>query len=115
MRTSSAKAKGRRLQQRVVADLLATFPTLTPDDITSRSMGAGGSDVLLSPAAAYLFPYAVECKNTERLALWESWTQASANAGDLRAPLLVVSRNRTSPLAVQDWADFLALCRLARR
>lgn len=113
MKTSSAKAKGRRLQQRVAADIVATFG-FHPDDATSRSSGATGTDVLLSGAAAARFPYAVECKNQERVALWEAWRQAEANAGDDRAPLLVLARNRQEPLAVLTWEDFLWLAQKAR-
>ena len=54
MKTQSCKSKGRRLQQKVVADVLAAFPHLQPDDVRSTSMGCGGEDVQLSPAAAWL-------------------------------------------------------------
>lgn len=109
VKTSSAKGKGRRLQQRIVRDILAAFPHLTPDDVTSRSMGASGVDVLLSPAAQAVFPFAVESKNCERIALWQAQRQAEANATATLAPLLVVARNRTEPLAVLPWNDLVAL------
>ena len=50
MKTSSAKAKGRRLQQKVRDLLLETFTELEPDDIRSTSMGVSGEDLQLSPA-----------------------------------------------------------------
>ena len=113
MNPQSCKAKGRRLQQAVARDLIATF-ALHPDDVTSRSSGAAGTDVLLSGVAAAVFPYAVECKNQERLNLWEAWAQAEANAGEDRAPMLVVCRNRHTPLAVVSWEELLWLTRKAR-
>ena len=113
VKSASAKAKGRRLQQQVARDILARFPGLTPDDITSRSSGAGGTDLLLSPAALRVFPYAVEAKNQERVNLWEALAQAEANAGGL-VPLVVLARNRTKPVAVVDWQAFLWLCAQAR-
>ena len=47
MKTSSAKAKGRRLQQKVRDLLLETFTELQPDDIRSTSMGVSGEDLQL--------------------------------------------------------------------
>ena len=45
MRTQSKKAKGRRLQQ-WVRDLLIEKLEVHPEDIESRSMGAGGEDLI---------------------------------------------------------------------
>ena len=50
MRTSSAKAKGRRLQQHV-RDVLIEQLEIHPEDIESRSMGAGGEDLIMARAA----------------------------------------------------------------
>ena len=72
MKTSSAKAKGRRLQQKVRDLLLETFTELEPDDIRSTSMGVSGEDLQLSPAARKLIPFAIECKNQEKLNVWDS-------------------------------------------
>ena len=47
MKTQSAKAKGRRLQQ-WVRDLLIEELEIHPEDVESRSMGAGGEDLILS-------------------------------------------------------------------
>jgi hypothetical protein len=105
MKTSSAKSKGRRLQQWVRCLLISTFD-LESDDVHSRSMGAGGEDVMLSPKARAIFPYSIECKNVEKLNLWESWKQAEANAGGYE-PLLIIKRNRQKPLAVVDAEHFI--------
>ena len=105
MKTSSAKSKGRRLQQWVRCLLISTFD-LEPDDVHSRSMGAGGEDVMLSPKARAIFPYSIECKNVEKLNLWEAWKQAEANAGGYE-PLLIIKRNRQKPLAVVDAENFI--------
>ena len=43
MRTSSRNAKGRRLQQKFM-QLLIERLDIDPEDIESRSMGAGGED-----------------------------------------------------------------------
>ena len=107
MRASSAKSKGRRLQQWVRSLLIKVFD-LEEDDVHSRSMGAGGEDIMLSPKARVIFPYSVECKNQERLNLWEAWKQAEANAGDYE-PCVIIKKNRHKPLAVVDAEHFIGL------
>ena len=47
MKTQSAKAKGRRLQQ-WFRDLLIEELEVHPEDIESRSMGAGGEDLIMA-------------------------------------------------------------------
>lgn len=108
MKPSSAKQKGRVFQQFIVAKLLALFPQLEPDDCQNRSMGAGGEDVMLSPAARKLAPISIECKNQEALNIWSSFAQCKANAGKYQ-PVLLIKRNRTQPLAVVDLDYFLEL------
>ena len=62
MNTQSAKAKGRKLQQ-WVRDAIISACNLQADDVQSRSMGAGGEDIMLSPTARAEFPFSIECKN----------------------------------------------------
>lgn len=114
IKTSSAKAKGRRLQQEVAALILATFPTLEPDDARSTSMGAGGEDVQLSPAARRVFPFTVECKQRAEHAVYTFYDQASAHGKKERAagkpgyePLVVVRADGRKALAVIDLNFFL--------
>lgn len=66
-------------------------------------MGESGIDIKLSALARKLFPYAVECKNTEKLNLFEAWNQATANAEkENLSPLLIVKKNRTKAVMVLD-------------
>lgn len=109
MKTQSAKAKGRKLQQHVRDGILERFPTLEPDDVRSTSMGAGGEDVQLSPAARQLFPYQVECKSLASVAVYKHYEQATGH--DDYEPLLVIKQNRSKPLAVVDLEHFLDLVR----
>ena len=108
MKTSSCKAKGRKLQQWVRDIILESFPSLEADDVRSTSMGAGGEDVQLSPAARKLFPYSVECKSVEKLNVWAAYEQAEANSGKYE-PILVMKKNRKKPLVVLDAEAFIAL------
>lgn len=99
MKTSSAKAKGRRLQQYVRDLILQAFPVLEDDDVRSTSMGASGEDLLLSPAARKLFPFSVECKNQEKISIWDSLAQCEMNAKEGVSPLLVFKRNHSKTYA----------------
>ena len=55
MKTQSAKAKGRKLQQ-WVRDQIIEQLEVHPEDIESRSMGAGGEDLIMARAARQKFP-----------------------------------------------------------
>ena len=91
MRTQSKKAKGRRLQQ-WVRDLLIEKLEVHPEDIESRSMGAGGEDLIMSRSAREKFPYSIECKNQESLNIWKSYEQAQQNSGNYE-PIVIIKRN----------------------
>ena len=105
MKTQSAKAKGRRLQQ-WIRDVLIEKLNIHPEDIESRSMGAGGEDLIMARAARELFPYSVECKNQEKINVWESYKQADDNSKDYE-PIVVLKRNNTKPLVLVDAEYFV--------
>jgi hypothetical protein len=106
MKPRSAKAKGRRFQSEVKELILESFPLLEPDDVKPAIMGESGEDIKLSPAARKLFPYAVECKNTEKLNIWSALEQAEANAKNQNTPLLFFKRNRSKAYVAME-ADHL--------
>ena len=112
MKPSSAKNKGRRLQQWVRDLILENFTDLEPDDVRSTSMGAGGEDLQLSPAARRHFPYSVEAKNVEKLNVWNAYEQAEANSGK-HEPILIMKKNRKKPLVVLDAEAFMELVKRA--
>lgn len=103
MKTQSAKAKGRRLQQ-WIRDQLIEHLNVHPEDIESRSMGAGGEDLIMARAARSKFPYSIECKNVEKLNVWDAYSQAQENSGDYE-PIVVMKKNGKKPLVVLD-ADY---------
>ena len=108
MKTRSAKNKGKRLQNKVRDLILEKFTQLEEDDVRSTTMGDSGEDVLLSPAARKLFPFATECKNQEKLNIWEAYKQASDNAGKYE-PICVIKRNNQKPLVLIDAEYFMRL------
>ena len=105
MKTQAKKAKGRRLQQQFM-QLLIEKLNIDPEDIESRSMGAGGEDLIMSKAARDKFPYSIECKNQERMNIWQAWEQANNNKGTYE-PLVVIKKNGVRPLVVLDAENFL--------
>jgi len=107
MKPQSAKAKGRKLQQ-WMRDKLIEELDIHPEDIESRSMGAGGEDLIMARAARQNFPFSIECKNVEKLNVWDSYEQASANSGK-HEPLLVMKKNGKKPLVVLDAESFIKL------
>lgn len=97
MTPSSAKAKGRGFQQ-TIRDRIVQSAEIHPDDVMSRGMGQAGTDIYLSVAARHNFPFAVECKNVERLNIWQAIQQTEINAGkEGLTPMLAFRRNRQRP------------------
>lgn len=114
MKTSSAKAKGRRHQQDVAQRIRATFD-LPESDVKSLPMGSQGCDVWMSAHAFDNFPFAIECKNQEAINIWAAFKQAEDNAKNSRGveegyPLVVFTRNRAAePLATLRFSDLLKI------
>lgn len=102
MKTSSAKSKGRKLQQWVRDLFLLLGVNLEPDDVRSTSMGASGEDVLLSPAARKQFPFSIECKSRKAFAVYKDYDQAVENCPEGAEPVLVLKANRRKPMVMVD-------------
>jgi len=107
MKPQSAKAKGRRLQQQF-RDLLIEELKIHPEDIESRSMGAGGEDLIMARAAREKFPYSIECKNVEKLNVWEAYKQAEENSKNYE-PVVVMKKNNHKTLVVIDAEHFVKI------
>lgn len=106
MKTSSAKSKGRRFQQEIRDLILENFKQLEPDDVRSTGMGQPGEDLLLSPAARKVFPFASECKNQETTSIWQWIKQAEENSNGHK-PLVLFKRNRSKSYAVIEVNDLM--------
>ena len=107
MKTQSAKAKGRKLQK-WFRELLIDVLEIHEEDIESRSMGAGGEDLIMARAARTKFPYSIECKNQETLNIWKAYEQATENSGNYE-PVCFIKRNKQKPLVVIDAEYFIRL------
>ena len=116
IKTSSAKAKGRRHQQWVRDKILSLFPkALLPDDVRSTSMGAGGEDIQLSTAARRLFPYSIECKAFKSFAIYKVMYQAAENCPKGAEPVAIIKGDRQKPLAVMDAEHFFKLTKKGKK
>lgn len=121
IKTSSAKAKGRKLQQDVcrMVSRITGVPYTQGEDglIESRGMGQSGVDVSLRGVAKELFPYAVECKAQENLNLMESILQAKANCSEgYSSWLLIHDRKKLDePVVVMPISEFERLMLLVAK
>ncbi len=112
MRTSSAKAKGRRLQNEVRELLLEYFKDQLEDgDIKTALMGESGEDIKRSPLAKKILPFSFECKNQEKLNIWSALEQATTNCGEGDSAVVVFKRNRSDTYIALKFEDFLELLR----
>jgi hypothetical protein len=108
MNPKSSKAKGRKLQNNVRDLLREAFTSLEPDDIKSQIMGMSGEDIVLSPAAQKKIPYSFECKNVERLNIWDAIDQAKSNCGE-RTPVVVFKKNHKDPYITITLEHFIEM------
>jgi hypothetical protein len=91
MRTSSAKAKGRRGAQ-LAAKILQD---LYKNKIMIASSGTNGEDLTIIRHPDDLnVVFSVEVKNQEKLNLLDAWGQCVANCPEGSVPLLCHTRNR---------------------
>jgi hypothetical protein len=109
LKTSSAKAKGRKLQQ-WFAQLMVDTLKLHEEDLESRPMGSQGEDIIMGRESREKFPYSIECKNQEAVNVWKAYEQASENCKGYE-PLVVIKRNRHKPLVLVDAEHFVDLHR----
>lgn len=112
---ASRKQKGRKFQQEVRDKILEAFPPLEPDDVVSTSMGAGGEDIKLSPAARKLFPYSVECKSVAKAALYSWYEQAKANCPKGTEPIVCAKANRKTPVVIVSLDHYMELTKRKKK
>lgn len=117
MKTSSCKAKGRRLQQLVAQKISEAIglPCGKDQPIESRPMGQSGVDIRLDKEAIKLFNYSVECKNAENFSIPAWIKQAQENQIKGTDWLLVVAKNRTKPIVILDIDAFFSIIQKLQR
>lgn len=110
----SAKAKARRLQDKVRDAIRADNPDLDPADVMGCPMGSAGADIILTPAAKRVHPYSYEAKAHANCFAKAYAALDQANRDDGLMPVAVVQHDRAKPLAILHLDDLRELQRLAR-
>lgn len=109
MKHRSGKAKGKRFEDEIVKDLRFIFGC-SDDEIRRNPASCVGSDVVIAENVSERAPFSIECKNREKIAIWETIRQAEDNARkEGRLPLIVFKRNRSRKYAVVNWETLLFL------
>lgn len=107
--SKTRKAKDHNFKVALAADMVRTLG-IDSGDIVIPPSSFPGIDIILSPEALKKFPFGVECKAQEAIALPAWWKQCTRNAAaEGLTPLLVLRRNREDALAVMRWSDLLKL------
>lgn len=111
IKVSSRKAKGRRLQNLVAGKIskILNIPWGKDKLIQGREMGQSGVDIKLYGEAKEKFPFAIECKNTEKMSLTSWVKQAKENLGDFKYWMIVYKKNNFKPVVILDLDDFIKI------
>ena len=113
----SAKARARWLQDWVAERIgNLTGHAWGHDDehlIEPRPMGQKGVDVILRGVVRRLFPFSVECKNSEQWSVPAAIKQARDNTQEGTDWLLFLKRNGLKPVVVLDAELFFKIVGLA--
>lgn len=111
IKPSSAKAKGRKLQQWVAKQIskITGLPHGKDEVIESREMGQTGVDIKLYGTAKEKFPFSVECKWQETWKLPSFIKDAKDNQIEGTDWLLFMTKNRYDVVVVMDANAFLDL------
>lgn len=115
MSTASRKAKGRNLQYWVAGKVAELFGlTFSYGDdlcpVKSRGMGQSGKDVYLTDSKLdELFPFDIECKNTEQAPVYSFIEQAKSNARAEDSWLVIHKKNRSKPIVIMDAEKFFEI------
>jgi hypothetical protein len=108
MKTASCKAKGRRLAQEIKDLLLKYAPDITDRDIQVTPSGVTGPDLHLSAHADTKFPFVIECKNQEKLNIWNALSQLDKHDG-WGTKVLFFRRNKSKTYVTLEAEEFLKL------
>ncbi len=111
MKPSSAKGKGRRLQQWAAEKIakLVGEPHGKDQPVESRPMGQSGPDIRMESSVRERFPFSVECKYQENWSVHEWIKQAKQNQVEGTEWLLICKRNRQEPVVIMDAEAFFRM------
>jgi hypothetical protein len=109
--TRAAKQKGRLGQNEIRDKLLEVFPEFEPDDIKSTTMGDGGEDIQLSPAARKKMPITIEVKRRKSgMKMQYDWLEQATRHGK-GEPVLVFRADRSEWIVMVGLEHYMELLR----
>lgn len=104
MKTKSAKAKGRKLQDWVVQQFIEVWH-IPKADVRPALMGETGKDIRFHERAG--INYSIECKNQEGFKnVYDAFEQAQKNADAGDTPLVFVKSNHKPVLVIMEAEKF---------
>tara|TARA_R100001163_G_scaffold3495_3_gene5155 strand:- start:6419 stop:6799 length:381 start_codon:yes stop_codon:yes gene_type:complete len=110
MKTRSAKAKGRRLQDWVRTQLVKRLRLPADTDlVTTAIMGENGMDVKVVSTLRNKWPFSIECKNRETFTGIYKILEQSRKQDSNLIPLAFLKMNRQKPLVVLEAETFLEI------
>jgi hypothetical protein len=104
----SKKSKGQGFMKQI-AEMICRRINISPTDLRGASGGQSGPDLLLSKAAQAKFPWVVEIKRQETLALpmWLRQVEGYAEKTGLK-PMVIFKRNNQPVYCVLRFDDLLS-------
>lgn len=109
--TRAAKQKGRLGQNEIRDKLLEVFPEFKPDDIKSTTMGDGGEDIQLSPAARKKMPITIEVKRRKSgMKMQYDWLEQAKRHGK-GEPVLFFRADRSEWIVMVGLEHYMELLR----
>jgi hypothetical protein len=109
MKAGGQKKKGSRLELKVARAIRSSGL----DDKAMRMPLSGASWSLPSDIYLSKLPLSIECKNQEKLRLWDWWDQCRNQRIGNRIPVLAISSNNRPILMAVDLDDFINLLKMA--
>lgn len=109
--TRAAKAKGRGGQNEIVSLLYDAFPELEEGDIKGVTMGEGGVDIILSPAARRIIPLSIEVKRRKNsmVTAYKWLDEAGKRLKPGQTPVVFYRSDRKKWLAILPGEDYINL------
>lgn len=104
-------AKGRRLKgKRFEREIAALYRHHHIDDTAQPMPMSGAMDFHKGDILKKVdYEFVDECKNQEKVQLWEWWEQAKAQAKGMQIPVLHIKRNLTNPITVMSTDAYFQL------
>ncbi len=109
--TRAAKQKDRLGENEIRDKLLEVFPEFEPDDIKSTTMGDGGEDIQLSPAARKKMPITIEVKRRKSgMKMQYDWLEQAKRHGK-GEPVLFFRADRSEWIVMVGLEHYMELLR----